>query len=134
MLASGGLPYLEAVVPVVTAAPTAAAHLLIVSVDARLQRSLCLDLDIAPYRISVATSAREVLAAIEYEQPQVVLFDVDHPPVEPELIARALKTRGVMVPMILLGRDQRALSRRAAELGAVAYAVTPFALGTLPPL
>ena len=118
--------------PAVTA-PVATAPL-IVSADPRLQRSLCIELATGAYRVRVATSGRQALAAARSEQPRVVLFDLDHPPIGPEVIARALTTRGVMVPMILLGRDQQALSRRAVELGAVAYAVTPFVLGSLPAL
>jgi DNA-binding response OmpR family regulator len=120
--------------PTALAAPAATTHLLIISSDLRLQRSLCLDLDTQPYRIGVAATEREALDAIRIEQPQVVLLDLDRPPVEPEIIARVLRARGPLIPMILLGRDRNALSRRAAELGAVAYAVTPFALGTLPAL
>jgi two-component system, OmpR family, response regulator RpaB len=120
--------------PAAPAAPAATALLLIVSADHRLQRTLCLDLDAPPYRIGIATTEQEALDTIRHEQPQVVLLDVNHPSVDAEVIARALQTRGTMVPMILLGRDPKALSERAVELGAVAYAVTPFVLGTLPAL
>jgi DNA-binding response OmpR family regulator len=117
--------------PVATA-PAATVLLLIVSADPRLQRSLSLDLATRTYRVGVATTEREALAALRCEQPQVVLLDLDHPPIDPEVVARALEARGPLVPMILLGRDKQRLRERARELRAVAYAVTPFALGTLP--
>src|SRR4051794_16842317 len=81
----------------------------------------------AGYTVECAGDGAEALAAVEQQEPALVLLDLHMPVLDGWGFARVLTDRDRHVPIVVLTAAANA-ARNAAELGAVGYIRKPFAL------
>ena len=87
-------------------------------------------LDFEGYAVRTATNGAEALEVVERVPPSLVLLDMRMPVLDGWGFARALKARGVRIPIVVMtaAKDAR---RWAEEIGAQAYLAKPFELPDL---
>ena len=87
-------------------------------------------LDFEGYAVRTATNGAEALEVVEQVPPSLVLLDMRMPVLDGWGFARALKARGVRIPIVVMtaAKDAR---RWAEEIGAQAYLAKPFELPDL---
>ena len=106
--------------------------ILVVDDDASIRRMLARTLEAEGYAVESAGDGGAALAAIERLVPDVLVLDVSLPGLDGLAVSRALRRRGLALPILMLtARD--ALDDRIAGLdsGADDYLVKPFAPGEL---
>jgi two-component system, OmpR family, response regulator MprA len=106
--------------------------ILVVDDDAAIRRMLARTLEAEGYAVESAGDGGAALAAIERLVPDVLVLDVSLPGLDGLAVSRALRRRGLALPILMLtARD--ALDDRIAGLdsGADDYLVKPFAPGEL---
>jgi len=106
--------------------------ILVVDDDAAIRRMLARTLEAEGYAVESAGDGGAALAAIERLVPDVLVLDVSMPGLDGLAVSRALRRRGLALPILMLtARD--ALDDRIAGLdsGADDYLVKPFAPGEL---
>jgi CheY-like chemotaxis protein len=101
---------------------------LIVDDDPVLRSSLSDGLDLLGFRVVTAANGLEALAAVEQEEPHVVLLDLQMPVLDGRGFARALKERRQLLPLIVMTGNQDGESV-AQKIGATAYIQKPFEFG-----
>lgn len=102
---------------------------LVVDDDERSRKLLEIVLAMEGYRVVSAASGQEALAAIELQQPDVVVLDFLMPGMDgPELCARvrALPLPRKLPLVVLSGMDDPDARRAASEAGADDFIVKPF--------
>jgi CheY-like chemotaxis protein len=82
------------------------------------------------YTVVGATSGEEALDAIARERPGMILLDMRMPGMDGWAVARALRERGVQVPIVVMTAAESA-QRWADEVGAAGYLAKPFGLDDL---
>jgi DNA-binding response OmpR family regulator len=79
-----------------------------------------------------ASTGVEALRIIEAERPRLMVLDMTMPGMSGIEVLQALKAAGVVMTIIVLtGRNDIELAKRALELGAVEYITKPFDLAYL---
>jgi CheY-like chemotaxis protein len=84
-------------------------------------------LDLEGYQIQTASNGREALQAVERQRPSLVLLDMRMPVLDGWGFARALRERGIKIPILVMTAAQNARNW-AEEIGANAYLPKPFDL------
>jgi CheY-like chemotaxis protein len=87
-------------------------------------------LDFEGYRVETAPNGAAALAAVDSAHPSLVLLDMRMPVLDGWGFARALRARGVQLPIVVMTAAQDA-GRWAAEIGAAGYLAKPFELPDL---
>lgn len=82
------------------------------------------------YEVVSAASGQEALAAVARKQPLVILLDMRMPVMDGWAVARALRERGISVPIVVMTAAESA-KRWADEVGAEGYLAKPFGLDEL---
>ena len=103
------------------------APLLVVDDDISIREFLALTLRLGGYEVIFAEDGGPVPDLVESEHPQLVIMDLAMPNVSGLDALRALRERGIRVPVIMLtahGEDEDKLA--AFEAGADDYLVKPF--------
>ena len=124
----GVLPVVEfATVPGERPRATSGSHVLVAEDDPALREALADTLRYAGFRVTAVADGAAALAALEHEQPALVLSDVQMAPIDGhELLTRA-RARWPQVPVVLItayGTIERAVA--AMRDGAADYLVKPF--------
>jgi two-component system response regulator MprA len=105
---------------------------LIVDDDAPIRRMLSRTLAAEGYATEVAADGGAALAAIERSVPDLIVLDVAMPGPDGLAVARAVRDRGLAVPILLLtARDGVADRVAGLDAGADDYLVKPFAADEL---
>jgi two-component system chemotaxis response regulator CheY len=79
------------------------------------------------YPVRSAADGVQALAVIEHERPSLVLLDMRMPVLDGWGFARAIKERGLKLPILVMTAAQDA-RRWAREIGADGYIAKPFDL------
>lgn len=82
------------------------------------------------YDVVSAASGAEALAAVARKQPVVILLDMRMPVMDGWAVARALRSQGLSVPIVVMTAAESA-KRWADEVGAEGYLAKPFGLDEL---
>lgn len=105
-------------------------HILIVDDDPAIRATISEVLAEEGYTITTATNGAEGLAALARALPAVVLLDMRMPVLDGWGFARALKERGVSLPIVVMTAAQDA-RRWSQEIGAAWVLAKPFDLDEL---
>jgi DNA-binding response OmpR family regulator len=101
-------------------------HILLIDDDALLVKSLAFTLTQNGYRAATATSAREGLALIEKDLPDLILLDIGLPDLDGLSVLRQIQNEHA-VPVIFLTARRRELDEvLGLELGAEDYITKPY--------
>jgi two-component system KDP operon response regulator KdpE len=106
-------------------------HIVVVEDDRAMQRLLRRTLELAGYRVDVASDGPAALELLESVRPSVVLLDVLLPGMDGIEVCRRLHERS-NVPIVIisaLGREQDKI--RGLDAGADDYITKPFSAGEL---
>ena len=107
-------------------------RVLIVDDEPEIVRGLEDNLRFEGYQTATATDGREALAAAAREAPDLILLDVMLPGLSGWDVCRALRGKGIDVPIIMLTARGEELDRiNGLELGADDYITKPFSLREL---
>lgn len=103
--------------------------ILVVDDEREVRQMLAEFLESRGYRVALAGSGREALAAVEREVPDLVLMDVRMPVMDGEEALKLLGARqpGLPVVMVTANADS-AVTARLLRLGAVDYVPKPLDL------
>lgn len=82
------------------------------------------------YDVVSAASGEEALAAIARRRPVLILLDMRMPVMDGWAVARALRSQGISVPIVVMTAAESA-KRWADEVGAEGYLAKPFGLDEL---
>ncbi len=82
------------------------------------------------YEVVSASSGQEALAAVARKQPLVILLDMRMPIMDGWAVARALRSQGISVPIVVMTAADSA-KRWADEVGAEGFLAKPFGLDDL---
>ena len=82
------------------------------------------------YDVVSASSGQEALDAVARKQPVVILLDMRMPVMDGWAVARALRSQGITVPIVVMTAAESA-KRWADEVGAEGYLAKPFGLDDL---
>ena len=106
--------------------------ILIIEDDAALLRGLQDNFEAQNYRVHLARDGREGLAAALADPPDLLLLDIMLPKLNGYEVCRALRARGLEMPIIMLtAKGQEADIVRGLELGADDYVTKPFSIREL---
>lgn len=105
-------------------------NVLVVEDDNVLSRIIERNLSARGARVLRAASVGEAIAAIAVSRPDAMLLDIDLPDRTGWDLLRALKTRGIAVPAIVVS-GTRVSPERLAEFKPIAYLPKPFPLDAL---
>jgi two-component system response regulator MprA len=102
--------------------------ILVVDDDAPILRMLARTLTAEGYSVDVATDGGTALAAVERRVPDLVVLDVAMPGLDGLAVSRALRERGLALPILMLtARDSVADRVAGLDAGSDDYLVKPFA-------
>lgn len=82
------------------------------------------------YEVVSASSGQEALDAVARKRPRVILLDMRMPIMDGWAVARALRSRGSSVPIVVMTAADSA-KRWADEVGAQGFLAKPFGLDEL---
>jgi CheY-like chemotaxis protein len=82
------------------------------------------------YDVVSAASGQEALEAVARKRPVVILLDMRMPVMDGWAVARALRSQGISVPIVVMTAAESA-KRWADEVGADGYLAKPFGLDDL---
>jgi len=106
--------------------------ILVVDDDAAIRRMLARTLEAEGYAVESAGDGGAALAAIERLVPDVLVLDVAMPGLDGLAVSRAVRKRGLALPILMLtARDAVADRIAGLDSGADDYLVKPFAPGEL---
>jgi CheY-like chemotaxis protein len=103
------------------------APILVVDDDPSIRTTVAEILNLEGYSVETATNGAEALSAVERRPFSLVLLDMRMPVLNGWDFARALKDRGVELPILVMTAAQNA-RRWAEEIGAEGYVAKPFEL------
>jgi CheY-like chemotaxis protein len=103
---------------------------LVVDDDASILDTVSAILSGEGYDVVSAASGQEALDAVAREQPRVILLDMRMPIMDGWAVARALRSQGISVPIVVMTAAESA-QRWADEVGAEGYLAKPFGLDEL---
>jgi CheY-like chemotaxis protein len=101
--------------------------ILVVDDDPSIVTTVSEILDFEGYEVTTAANGAEALQSLEHVQPSLVLLDMRMPVLDGWGFARALRDRGVHLPIVVMTAAENA-SRWADEIGADGYVAKPFEL------
>ncbi len=101
--------------------------ILVVDDDPSILSTVSEILDLEGYPVETAANGAEALRAVERSRPSLVLLDMRMPVLDGWGFARALKERGLKLPILVMTAAQNA-RRWAEEIGADGYLAKPFDL------
>ena len=132
---SGGPPRGEDRAPVGAAQPRAGGDgqhdtVLVVDDDTSILDTVTSILTGEGYDVVSAATGEEALAAVTRSQPLLILLDMRMPVMDGWAVARALRERGIKVPIVVMTAAESA-KRWADEVGAEGYLAKPFGLDDL---
>ena len=104
--------------------------ILVVDDDPSILTTVCEILDLEGYPVETAANGAEALRAVERSRPSLVLLDMRMPVLDGWGFARALKERGLQLPILVMTAAQNA-RRWAEEIGADGHLAKPFELPDL---
>ena len=100
-------------------------RILVVDDEAPIAFMISMLLTAEGYVVSTAANGVEALQSIERSRPDLVMLDMRMPGMDGWGFARALRDRGVSLPILVMTAAQDA-GQWAAEIGADAYLAKPF--------
>jgi two-component system, OmpR family, response regulator MprA len=107
-------------------------RLLVVEDDAAISRLLEVELTEAGYRVDLAATGSEGLAALERQEPDLVILDVRLPDLDGLSVCRAARRAGHRMPILMLTALDRIGDRVIGlDAGADDYLAKPFAIEEL---
>ena len=103
------------------------APILVVDDDPSILHTVAAILELENYQVETARNGAEALAILDRVQPCLVLLDMRMPILDGWGFARALRDRGIELPILVMtaAQDTR---RWAEEIGAAGYLAKPFEL------
>jgi CheY-like chemotaxis protein len=103
---------------------------LVVDDDSAILTTITEILELEGYPFITASDGAEALHRIAAEQPSLVLLDMRMPVLNGWEVARAVRERGIMVPIVVMtaAQDARLWSE---QIGAAGYLAKPFDLDDL---
>jgi two-component system, chemotaxis family, chemotaxis protein CheY len=104
-----------------------AGTILVVDDDPAILSTVADILEFEGYIVEVAANGAEGLMVLERVQPRLVLLDMRMPVLDGWDFARALRERGIFLPILVMTAAQDA-RRWAQEIGAAGYVSKPFEL------
>jgi CheY-like chemotaxis protein len=99
--------------------------ILIVDDDRTIREIVAETLELEGYPVVQAANGAEALAQIAHKLPSLVLLDMRMPVLDGWGVARALRDRGIRLPIVVLTAAHNARAW-ANEIGAIAYLAKPF--------
>jgi CheY-like chemotaxis protein len=108
----------------------AEAPILVVDDDESIRQTVSEILEVEGYLVAAAANGEEALERVEQAQPALVLLDMRMPVMDGWGFARALRERGIKLPILVMTAAQNA-SSWAEEIGADGYVAKPFDLDDL---
>jgi two-component system chemotaxis response regulator CheY len=99
--------------------------ILVVDDDRTIREIIAETLELEGYLVEQAANGAEALAKIANKLPSLVLLDMRMPVLDGWGVARALRERGVRLPIVVLTAAHNARAW-ANEIGAIAYLAKPF--------
>ncbi|HYP41819.1 MAG TPA: response regulator [Chloroflexia bacterium] len=106
---------------------TIAGTILVVDDDPAILSTVADILEFEGYKVEVAANGAEGLRILERVHPKLVLLDMRMPVLDGWDFARALRERGIILPILVMTAAQDA-RRWAQEIGAAGYVSKPFEL------
>jgi DNA-binding response OmpR family regulator len=106
------------------------APILVVDDDPGIRQTVREILDLEGYPVETAADGAEALRAVEQRQPSLVLLDMRMPQLDGWAFARAVRERGLALPILVMTAAENA-RRWAEEIGADGYLAKPFELDEL---
>jgi DNA-binding response OmpR family regulator len=111
---------------------THAQQVLVVEDDAAIARLIEVELIEAGYRVTLAATGAEGLAALEREQPDLMILDVRLPDIDGLSVCRSARRSGRRTPILMLTALDRVGDRVIGlDAGADDYLAKPFAVEEL---
>ena len=105
------------------------ARILVVEDNAELAAGICYNLELEGYEVQVAGEGPQALDAVGEFRPDLVILDVMLPGLDGFHVLRAIRGRGVLVPVLMLtARGEEEDRVRAFRLDADQYVTKPFRL------
>jgi CheY-like chemotaxis protein len=104
--------------------------ILVVDDDPGIRQTVREILDLEGYPVETAADGAEALRAVERSEPSLVLLDMRMPQLDGWGFARALRARGLTLPIVVMTAAENA-GRWAEEIGADGYVAKPFELDEL---
>ena len=104
-----------------------AGTILVVDDDPAILSTVADILEFEGYKVEVAANGAEGLRVLERVHPKLVLLDMRMPVLDGWDFARALRERGIILPILVMTAAQDA-HRWAQEIGAAGYVSKPFEL------
>jgi two-component system chemotaxis response regulator CheY len=104
--------------------------ILVVDDDPAIRTTVSEILELEGYPVTTASNGMEALEAVERDNPSLVLLDMRMPVLDGWGFARALRQRGMMMPILVMTAAQSARTW-AEEIGAQGYLAKPFDLAEL---
>ena len=104
--------------------------ILVVDDDASIRQTVREILDFEGYAVETAADGLEALRAVERGEPSLVLLDMRMPELDGWGFARAIRERGIQLPILVMTAAENARSW-ANEIGADGYVAKPFELDEL---
>ncbi len=112
--------------------PAMTAHILLIEPDAKLSQSIKLELQYQNYQITTAEDALSGLTAAQQLNPDLIVIDSILPKLPGLELCRSLRTKGNMVPIILLTTKDDLPDRIASlDAGADDYVLKPVSIEEL---
>ena len=106
-------------------------QVLVVDDDARLRKTLELNLRARGYRPVLAGSGEEALRLAASHHPDVVILDLGLPGMDGLEVIEGIRGWSAVPILVLSGRDTEAMKVRALDLGADDYLTKPFGMDEL---
>lgn len=106
-------------------------HILVVDDEPSLVAVLQPVLEAAEYDVTVATDGAGALAALEREQPDIVLLDLGLPDFDGKQVIARIRPRSDVPIIVVSARHQEAEKIAALDEGADDYVNKPFEIGEL---
>ena len=104
--------------------------ILVVDDDASIRQTVREILDLEGYPVETAADGNEALEAVERREPSLVLLDMRMPELDGWGFARAIRERGMRLPILVMTAAENARTW-ADEIGADGYVSKPFELEEL---
>lgn len=111
--------------PAATTAP-----ILVVDDDVAILETVIGLLELEGYPVAAAANGAEALRAVERERPALVILDMRMPVLDGWGFARAMRERGLVIPILVMTAAQDA-RQWAGEVGAAACIPKPFDIDDL---
>lgn len=103
---------------------------LVVDDEPDIRATVSAMLEIEGYRVTEATNGADALAAVQREEPDLILLDMRMPVLDGWGFADELRRRGIRIPIVVMTAARDA-STWAAEIAASDYLAKPFGFDDL---